>query len=133
LRNARRIALIAAGLMVAACVSTQAVRIGNAPIRPPVTPDHVVIYLTPDKVPGRYDEIALLSSTGDAGTTSETKMYDSMRKKAGELGANAIVLQNVQEPGTGSKVFHALIGTSADRKGKAIAIFVLPDSAARKP
>ena len=115
-----------------ACVSTQAVRLGNAPIRPPVAPDHVIIYLTPDKVPGRYDEVALLSSKGDAAATSETKMYDSMRKKAGELGANAIILQNVEEPGTGSKVFHALLGTSADRKGKALAVFVFADSTQKK-
>jgi hypothetical protein len=133
LKSARTIVLIAAGLLVAACVSTQAVRLGNAPIRPPVAPDKINIYLTPDRVPGRYDEVALLSSKGDAGFTSESKMYDSMRKKAGELGANGIILQNVEEPGTGAKVFHALIGTSADRKGKALAIFLLPDSSAKKP
>lgn len=133
MRNARWILPIIAGLLFTACVSTQAVRLGNTPDRPPVTPDHVVIYLTPDKVPGRYDEVALLSSKGDAGTTSETKMYDSMRKKAGELGANAVLLQNVEEPGTGSKVFHVLLHTSADRKGKALAIFVLADSVVKKP
>jgi hypothetical protein len=132
-KNARWSALVVAGMFAVGCVSTQAVRLGSGPIRPPIAPDHVTIYLTPDKVPGRYDEVALLSSKGDAGMTSETKMYDSMRKKAGEFGANGIVLQNVEEPGTGAKVFHHLLGTSADRKGKALAIFVLPDSAAKKP
>lgn len=126
---------IAAGITAVAlfaCVSTQAVRLGSGPIRPPVNPDQVAIYRTADQVPGKYDEVALLTSSGDAAMTNEEKMYASMRKKAGELGANAIILEGMSEPSTGSKVAHALIGTSADRKGKALAIFVFPmDSTAK--
>lgn len=109
---------------VTACVSTQAVRLGSGPVRPPVPPDKVAIYLDAKQVPGKYDEVALLSSSGDAAMTNEEKMYKSMREKAGEMGANGVILEDVKEPGTGSKVAHALIGTTADRKGKAIAIFV---------
>ncbi len=94
--------------------------------------DKVAIYRTTGQVPGKYDEIALLTSSGDAAMTDEEKMYASMRRMAGELGANGIILESVTEPGTGSKVAHALIGTSADRKGKAIAIFVYPDSTSKR-
>ena len=128
----KKLGVIAAVLTVA-CVSTQAVRLGSGPILPPVNPDQVAIYRTADQVPRKYDEVALLSSSGDAAMTDEEKMYASMRKKAGELGANAIILENVSEPGTGSKVAHALLGTSANRKGKALAIYVHPDSTGKMP
>jgi hypothetical protein len=123
---------LAAVLVIAACVSTQATRLGSGMIRPPVAPDQVAIYRTADQVPGKYEEVALLSSKGDYNATDEEKMFKSMREKAGEMGANAIVLQSVQEPGTGAKVASALIGLSANREGKALAIFVLPDTTKKK-
>lgn len=117
---------------LSACVSTQATRLGGGTIRPPVPPDQVAIYRTQDQVPGKYEEVALLSSKGDYSMTDEEKMYRSMREKAGEMGANGIILQSVQEPGTGSKVAKALIGLSANREGKALAIFVIPDSTKKR-
>ena len=50
-------------------------------------------------------------------------MIDKIREEAGKLGANAIILQKMEEPSTGRKVASALLGTSADRKGQAIAIY----------
>ena len=123
---------VAAVVLLCACVSTQATRLGNGMIRPPVPPDQVAIYRTAEQVPGKYEEVALLSSKGDYSSTDEEKMYRSMREKAGEMGANAIILQSVQEPSTGSKVARVLIGVPANREGKSIAIFVLPDST-KKP
>lgn len=127
-----RAVAIALLVMLSACVSTQAARLGAGPLRPAVMPDSVAIYLTADRVPGKYEEVALLSSKGDYRGTSEEKMYQSMREKAGEMGANAIILQSVQDPGTGAKVAHAILGTGANREGKALAIFVLPDTAKKK-
>jgi hypothetical protein len=131
-RHRPRAIVIAVALFTGACVSTQATRLGSGTIRTPVSPDQVAIYRTAEQVPGKYEEVALLSSKGDYNATNEEKMYQSMREKAGEMGANAIILQSVQEPGTGSKVAHAIIGISANREGKAVAIFILPDSAAKK-
>jgi uncharacterized protein YbjQ (UPF0145 family) len=54
-------------------------------------------------------------------------MFNSMKKKAGSLGANAIILDAVSEPSAGAKIAAAFLGTSAERKGKAIAIFIFPE------
>jgi hypothetical protein len=132
LHNPRIAIALASVLLISACVSTQATRLGNGTIRPPVSPDQVAIYRTADQVPGKYEEVALLSSKGDYSMTDEEKMYRSMREKAGEMGANAIILQSVQEPGTGSKVAKALIGLSANREGKSLAIFVISDSSRKQ-
>ena len=115
-------------MVLAACVSTKAVRLGTSVGRTPVSWQDVLVYRTADQVLGKYEEIALLSSTGDSAFTSEETMWNSMRKKAGKLGANAIILDAMSEPSAGAKVAAAfLLGTGAERKGKAIAIYVRPN------
>ena len=119
-------------LLLSACVQTNAVRLGAAPARPPVPEAQVVVYRSASQIPGRYEEVALLNSTGEATWTNEEKMYNSMRKKAAKLGANGIVLDAMSEPSAGAKVAAAVFGVGgAERKGKAIAVYVFPDSTAK--
>lgn len=122
----KMVAVALFALFLSACISTNAVRLGTAPQRPAIPADQVVVYRTADQVPGKYEEIALLNSAGSSGWTTEAGMFNSMKKKAGALGANAIILDAVSEPSAGAKVAAAIFGTSAERKGKAIAIFVFP-------
>ncbi len=123
----KTVAVTSICLFFSACVSTNAVRLGTAPQRPSIPANHVAVYRTADQVPGKYEEIALLNSTGESGWTTEAGMFESMKKKAGSLGANAIILDAVSEPGAGAKIAAAFLGLSAERKGKAIAIFVFPE------
>lgn len=121
-------------VLTTACVSTQAVRLGTTTTRAPVPADQVAIYRTAELVPGRYEEVALLSSSGDQSFTSEGQMYASMRKKAGQMGANGVILQQVKDASTAAQIGASLGLASADRKGKAVAIFVFPkDSTSKKP
>jgi hypothetical protein len=114
-------------LVLAGCVTTNAVRLGTVANRPRVPWNDVMVYRTADQVLGRYEEVALLVSTGSALWTDETQMWDSMKKKAGKMGANAIILDATSEPSAGAKVAAAFLGVGgADRKGKAIAIYVYP-------
>ena len=114
-------------LFFSACVSTNAIRLGTTPQRPSIPADQVAVYRTAEQVPGKYEEIALLNSAGSSGWTTEAGMFNSMKKKAGSLGANAIILDAVSEPSAGAKIAAAFLGTSAERKGKAIAIFIFPE------
>jgi hypothetical protein len=112
-----------------ACVRTNTTVLDAAKIREPIDPNDVVIYTTAGKVPGDYEEIALLNSKADSASTSEAQMFKSMRKKAAKVGANAIILDAVSEPTVGAKIAAAvLFGTGAERKGKALAIYVIPGS-----
>ncbi len=61
--------------------------------------------------------------------TNESNMAGSMRKKAAEVGANGIIMGNIDEPSAGAKVAAAVFGTSTERKGKAVAIYIPADSA----
>jgi hypothetical protein len=56
-------------------------------------------------------------------------MANSQRKKAAKLGANGIILGDQKDPSTGAKLAQAFFGTSADRKGKSVAIYLPADSA----
>lgn len=123
------LAVIFITIPFAACVQTNTTVLNPDSVREPIDPDSVVIYTTAGKVPGDYEEIALLNSKADSASTSEAQMFKSMRKKAARVGANAIILDAVSEPTVGAKIAAAvLFGTGAERKGKALAIYVIPGS-----
>lgn len=112
------------------CVTTNASMLGTASThRPAVLPENVALYRNADQVPRRYEEVALLNSEGDSDVTNETEMFESMKEKAGELGANAIILEALSEPSGGAKVAAEIFGISAPRKGRAVAIYVFPAEA----
>ena len=117
-------------IVASGCVSTNATRLGDGLTRPPVPSSSVAIYRMASQVPGRYEEVALLNSKGESGFTNEAGMFNSMRKKAGELGANAIILDALSEPSAAVKVASAFLGTGSERKGRAIAVFVFPNTVA---
>ena len=106
------------------CVSVNATKLNTGNTRPPIPPDKVILYTTADKVPGEYEEIALLNAKGSSTWTNENTMYEAMRKSAGKMGANGIILDAISEPSAGAKIAGAFLGTGTERKGKAIAIFV---------
>jgi hypothetical protein len=76
-----------------------------------------------------YTEVALLNSAGDNDLTSESGMIRSQQKKAAQLGANGIILGQIKDASTGAQVAQAFLGTSANRKGRAIAIYIPSDTA----
>jgi hypothetical protein len=94
-----------------------------------VCADGVQIFTSVERIPSDYVEIALLNSKGESGWTDERQMLTSQRNKAGSLGANGIVLQGTSEPKAGTKIIGALLGTGAERKGSALAIYIPADSA----
>lgn len=122
--------MVFAVVALSGCVSTNATLLDVAPSakRAPLPADQVRIYRLASQVPGRYDELALINSQGAHSVTNEKKMLESMRKKAGELGANGLILEGIVEPSAGAKVAATVFGVSAERKGKAVAIYVHADT-----
>ena len=123
----KTLALLGILTTVSACVNTAVTRIGTLMARPEVPMDQVTIYTTAAKVPRKYEEIALLNSAGMTGWTNEEQMFKNMRYQAGKAGANAIILDAISEPSAVAKVAAAVLGVGAERKGKAVAIFVFPE------
>jgi hypothetical protein len=95
----------------AACVQTNAAVLNPTVVHEKTCPEAVVVYLTPDRVKSEYVEIALLNSTGNSSSTTESGMIRSQQKKAADVGANALILGGINEPGAGAKVAAAVLGT----------------------
>jgi hypothetical protein len=94
-------------------VHTEAVPLENAPERElsAVAPEQVTLYESPEQVPGKYEELALVTSASVGAGAGEEELLWSLREKASQIGANAIIVQESDGPG-------------AERHG--IAIFVHP-------
>jgi hypothetical protein len=96
----------------------------------PICADAVIVYDSFGDVNADYREVAFLETEGNSVWTRDSDIRRSMQKKAAELGANAIIV----DPTTHSKNTVKLIGAAlgddeANRKGKAIAIFIPSEDA----
>jgi hypothetical protein len=109
-------------LLLAGCVSVNKTVLNRQYMTQPVAKEDVHVFFSTDTLPP-HERIAILNAKGDEAMTDEADMIDKMRKEAGKLGANAIVLNEVREPSTGAKVASAVLGTTANRKGTALAIY----------
>lgn len=124
----RMLGVLSCVTMLAACVTTKAAVLDSSLGLQPICPDGVRIFTDSTKVGQPYTEVALMNSSGDDDMTSENGMINSQKKKAAKLGANGVILGDMKGAGTGAKVWHSLLGTSANRKGKAMAIYIAGDS-----
>ena len=115
-------------ILCTACVSTNAAVLNPSVSYQKICPDGVQMFTSADRVPGPYQEVALLNSKGESGWTDENQMMRSQQKKAASLGANGIILGDTKEPNAGTKIIGSLLGTGAERKGKAVAIFIPSDT-----
>lgn len=78
-------------LALAGCgVTTSAALINPRQQYAKTCPDDVTFYTSSDRVPGVYQEVALLTTTD---FVDEDQIYYSQRSKAAELGANGIILR----------------------------------------
>jgi hypothetical protein len=139
--NLRYLIAAASVLAISAChyVSTDASLIDPSSHLTKTCPAAVMLYTLPDRVQRPYREVALLNSVGKTSYSSERDMIKSMRERAATVGANGIILDNIDEPSAMAKIAGqvAQIGAdavgqiaeiSAERKGRAMAIYVPADS-----
>lgn len=126
----RKLLLLAlpAALLLGGCVSVHATRIGTPTQYEPVPREHVLVYRTEEEVPYEYEAIAILHAEGDVDGTNERQMIDAARKKAGKLGANAIVLGEFREPRMSTRIAAAVFDVPVERKARFLAIRVREDA-----
>jgi hypothetical protein len=114
--------LLAVSVFATACVSVSKSVLMDRSFAP-VPQRDVYVFLLEDEIPEDCERVALLSASGEVDWTDESQMIDKMREEAGKLGANAIQLRSIEDPGTGERVVAALFDTEADRDGSAIALW----------
>lgn len=110
-------------LSVAACQQVKVTPIAPASARSAVLTDSVRLFFSPEAVPFRYDEIALLSMNVDWYVEDKEHIYLALRRKAGELGANGVIVAPAAGQTRGENVGPILI-TSGGLRGNALAVFL---------
>ena len=121
--------LVGLVVVLSGCVQTKATML-SAKEYPPIDPSEVTIYLSEDDVPGRFERVALITSSGSTQYTRQDQMYESIRKKAAEIGANGVLFSEINEPSTGAKIAGAFLGTGSSRNSEMVAIYVFVEEPA---
>ncbi|MEP7294161.1 MAG: hypothetical protein ABI835_20405 [Chloroflexota bacterium] len=74
------------------------------------------VFQKEDDVTGKYDKVTLITAEGNYSYANDERMVKAMKKKAGKLGANAIVLGEFKDPSTAGRtdrlsftMFHVVI------------------------
>ena len=114
---------LAALLLLVGCIQTQATLLDGTTY-PPVHEDEVVIYLNEDNIAADWKPIAIIHAQGEAQWTNENQMLRKARKRAGELGANGLLIEDIDEPSAVAQVAGEVLGTGTTRRGRLIAVRV---------
>jgi len=123
--------LVIVTLLASACgVRTKTTDV--SPVTRAATCDEAVdVYTSRGSVPNDYYELAWISAEGNSVYTSDGKILSQVRKKAADVGANAIIVNDFTTTGSNAKVVGAALGSaSADTKTSALAIY-MPAEASR--
>ena len=121
----RILVVLMAGLIVG-CVRVQTTMLPGAPTATRVfQPAAVHVLMADDEEPEDCVRVAILHGSGSSSFTDESGMLNGLRKKAGELGANALQLEGMKEPSSGERIANALIGGIGDgqRRSEALALY----------
>lgn len=126
------IPVLLGAISLSACgVRTHTTDINPSLTRAPTCDEAVDTYTSRSQVPHDYQELAWISAEGNSVYASDGKIVEQIRKKAADVGANAIIVNDFKESGATSKVIGAALGAnSADTKVSALAIY-MPAEAGR--
>ncbi|QOW19634.1 hypothetical protein INQ41_00615 [Lysobacter ciconiae] len=121
--------IVCLAVAASGCATTSRTMLG--PARPAVAPEQVRIYYTPP--PGRYEEIAMLSTASGALTYGEqnktNEVMGKLRASAAQVGANGVLFQGAAQGYGGSNVGIGVGSSSYGRRssvGGGIGVNVSP-------
>ena len=105
--------------------------INPAMSRAPTCASAIAVYNSRSDVPYDYYELAWIQATGNSVWTTDNQLQTQIRNGAAKVGANAVIVNPVEQSKTTIKVLGEAVGAkSATQKASALAIY-MPDDAAR--
>ena len=100
--------------------------------RAPTCAAAIAVYNSRADVPYDYYELAWIEASGNSVWTTDNQLQTQIRNGAAKVGANAIIVNPVEQSKSTIKVLGEAIGTkSATQKASALAIYMPGDDAAR--
>lgn len=117
-------------LLVACHTRSQIVEVNPALKLAATCTNAVSVFADPAHVPYDYYEVALITAEGNAAYNGNGDVLKAMRAKAALAGANGVIVDALGASHATVKVIGAALGSKhADRKGRAIAIWMPSDTA----
>ena len=113
----RQVFLGAALVAAVGCVHVSQSVVDHSRKASPIAPEDVYVYLAAagDELPAACRRVAILQgSAQEAPWSDQGDIIDEMREEAGELGANALYVQSIEEPDTDERILQALFAIPAD-------------------
>lgn len=99
--------------------------------RAPTCAAAIAVYNSRADIPYDYYELAWIEAQGNSVWTTDNQLQHQIRNGAAKVGANAVIVNPVEQNKTTVKVLGEVIGTkSATQKASALAIY-MPREAAR--
>jgi hypothetical protein len=99
--------------------------------RAPTCASAIAVYNSRSDVPYDYYELAWIEASGNSVWTTDNQLQQQIRNGAAKVGANAIIVNPVEQAKSTVKILGEAIGTkSATQKASALAIY-MPGDAAR--
>ncbi len=102
-------------LVLIGCVSVNKTLLNPSPTDELFMQSEVQVYFASDEIP-ENTRVAFLAGKGNVSFTDESDLIERFRQEAGKLGANAIVLEYIEDPSS--------LDVTPDRKARAMAIYV---------
>ncbi|MFL5466280.1 MAG: hypothetical protein ACJ8AB_02540 [Gemmatimonadaceae bacterium] len=99
--------------------------------RAPTCANAIAVYNSRSDVPYDYYELAWIEAEGNSVWTTDNQLQTQIRNGAAKVGANAVIINPVEQSKTTIKVLGEAIGAkSATQRASALAIY-MPGDAAR--
>jgi hypothetical protein len=119
-------------ILLGGCVSARTTLL-TGETYPAVPEEEVRVFLARELMPASCERIAMIRMSGDSDLTTENQMIRRARQRAGQIGANAILIDYIRNPSTGTQIAAVLFGTPDDRKGRVAAFHCPGEQAAGQP
>ncbi|HEV7839080.1 MAG TPA: hypothetical protein VGO75_13505 [Gemmatimonadaceae bacterium] len=131
MRTLHRIALAFVCVALLACGARARVVATNPGLAlAPTCSDAVPVYADTEHVPYDYYEVALITAEANSVYNGNGDLLKSIRSQAARLGANGVLIDALGATHATVKVVGAALGSNdAERKGRAIAIWMPSDTA----
>ena len=127
------IALASSIVVASACagVKKTTTDINPSMERPATCANAIAVFNSRADVPYDYYELAWIEASGNSVWTTDNQLQTQLRNGAAKVGANAVIVNPVEQSKSGVKVLGEAIGTkSATQKASALAVY-MPSDAAR--
>ena len=121
----RMVFALLAPLLITGCVSIDSTRTSPEAFHA-IKADDVYVFQRESEAPPKFTSVAIIYTAANANFQNEAKAIQAAKKRAGELGANGIIVGGFSEPSEGIKFGSALLGVRTSRKGQIHAIHFEP-------